>query len=363
VLDACDSFRSKVEMIAWCRRRKLPLVVVGSAGGRTDATQVRVRDLSRTEHDALLALVRKKLRAEFNFPKNATRYFGVPAVYSLENVRYPQADGSVCGTRPAVAGEAALKLDCGAGLARRRTSPAPSRSRRSARRWSCCSAREVERLSDGPRRRRQRQQSACDELQARQSVGSEPNSRQAFAKVAPHLLLRLAAQVAITRNTSPRRAGSLRWPRWPASGWSGESVSISRPSSGMVVTTRRMRRRAVVGHRAADPEQEAHVEQLPRLLLAAGEAVHHAAQAADAAQRQDRFLEGAPCMHDERQVESFAQRHVCVEDAALQFEVQAFDEEIEPALADRARALAFDPVAQFGQVLRPVQVQVGRMQP
>src|SRR5204862_5896593 len=93
-----------------------PLVVVGSAGGRTDPTQVRVRDLSRTEHDALLALVRKKLRSEFNFPKNAARYFGVPAVYSLENVRYPQADGSVCGTRPALGADAALKLDCGAGL-------------------------------------------------------------------------------------------------------------------------------------------------------------------------------------------------------------------------------------------------------
>ena len=116
VLDACDSFRSTVELIAWCRRRKLPLVVVGSAGGRTDPTQVRLRDLSRTEHDALLALVRKKLRAEFNFPKNKDRYFGVPAVYSLENVRYPQADGSVCGTRPALGPDAALKLDCGAGL-------------------------------------------------------------------------------------------------------------------------------------------------------------------------------------------------------------------------------------------------------
>jgi len=116
VLDACDSFRSKVELIAWCRRRKLPLVAVGSAGGRTDATQVRVRDLSRTEHDALLALVRKKLRSEFNFPKNKDRYFGVPAIYSLENVKYPQADGSVCGTRPAMGPDAALKLDCGAGL-------------------------------------------------------------------------------------------------------------------------------------------------------------------------------------------------------------------------------------------------------
>ena len=116
VVDACDSFRSKVEMIAWCRRRKLPIVVSGSAGGRTDPTLVRVRDLSRTEHDALLALVRKKLRAEFNFPKNRDRYFGVPAVYSLQNVRYPQADGTVCGTRPAVGPDAALKLDCGAGL-------------------------------------------------------------------------------------------------------------------------------------------------------------------------------------------------------------------------------------------------------
>ena len=116
VLDACESFRSKGELIAWCRRRKLPIVVVGSAGGRTDPTQVRLRDLSRTEHDALLALVRKKLRAEFNFPKNKDRYFGVPAVYSLENVRYPQADGSVCGTRPALGPDAALKLDCGAGL-------------------------------------------------------------------------------------------------------------------------------------------------------------------------------------------------------------------------------------------------------
>jgi len=116
VLDACDSFRSKVEMIAWCRRRKLPVIISGSAGGRTDPTQVRVRDLSRTEHDALLALIRKKLRQEFNFPKNADRYFGVQAVYSLENVRYPQADGTVCGTRPALAAGAALKLDCGAGL-------------------------------------------------------------------------------------------------------------------------------------------------------------------------------------------------------------------------------------------------------
>jgi len=116
VLDACDSFRTKVEAIAYCRRRKQPIVTVGSAGGRSDVTQIRVRDLSRTEHDAMLSLIRRKLRGEFNFPKNHDRYFGVPAIYSLENVRYPQADGSVCGIRPQLGKDEALKLDCGAGL-------------------------------------------------------------------------------------------------------------------------------------------------------------------------------------------------------------------------------------------------------
>jgi len=114
VIDACDAFRTKVDLIQWCRRRKLALIVCGSAGGRTDASKIQIRDLSRTEHDAMLSLIRKKLRAECGFPRNPERYFGVQAVYSLENVRYPQADGSVCGLRPSAA--TTLKLDCGGGL-------------------------------------------------------------------------------------------------------------------------------------------------------------------------------------------------------------------------------------------------------
>lgn len=114
VLDACDAFRVKLETIAWCRRRKLPIVSVGSAGGRTDPTQIRVRDLSRTEHDAMFSLIRKKLRADFNFPRNPSRYFGVSAVYSLQNVQYPQPDGTVCGLRPP--GGDAMNLACGGGL-------------------------------------------------------------------------------------------------------------------------------------------------------------------------------------------------------------------------------------------------------
>ncbi|AXI83831.1 tRNA threonylcarbamoyladenosine dehydratase [Xylella taiwanensis] len=116
IIDASDSFRIKVEAIAWCRHHKRPLITIGAAGGRTEPTLVRVRDISRTEHDTMLALIRKKLRSEFNFPRNPKRYFGVPAVYSLENVKYPQADGSVCGVRPPLRANAALKLDCNASL-------------------------------------------------------------------------------------------------------------------------------------------------------------------------------------------------------------------------------------------------------
>lgn len=114
VIDAADAFRVKVETVAYCRRNKQDLVVVGSAGGRVDPALVRKRDLSRTEHDALLALVRKKLRADHGFPRNKDRYFGIPAIYSLENVRYPQPDGSVCGLRPQAGADG--KLGCEGGL-------------------------------------------------------------------------------------------------------------------------------------------------------------------------------------------------------------------------------------------------------
>jgi tRNA A37 threonylcarbamoyladenosine dehydratase len=89
--------------------------VSGSAGGRADPTLITARDLTRTEHDILLGLVRRKLRDDFGWTRNPKRYFGVQAVFSRENVNYPQSDGSVCKTR-APGAEKSLKLDCGGGL-------------------------------------------------------------------------------------------------------------------------------------------------------------------------------------------------------------------------------------------------------
>jgi tRNA threonylcarbamoyladenosine dehydratase len=116
VLDACDSFRVKVEMIAYCKRNKIKLLVVGAAGGRADPTLIRVKDLSNTEQDKLLALTRAKLRDEFGFTRNPKRYFGVRAVFSLENVRYPAPNGGVCFNRLEKNSQDSGKLDCDGGL-------------------------------------------------------------------------------------------------------------------------------------------------------------------------------------------------------------------------------------------------------
>lgn len=94
VIDAIDQVRAKAAMIAFCRQRKLPIVVAGAAGGQIDPTQVRVGDLSQTIQDPLLAKVRSILRREYGFPAGGKAKFGVPAVYSTEALRYPANEAS-----------------------------------------------------------------------------------------------------------------------------------------------------------------------------------------------------------------------------------------------------------------------------
>ncbi len=115
VLDACDAFRVKVEAIYWCRRNKLPVLTIGAAGGRTDPRLIRVRDLAKTEKDLLLAMVRRHLRDEYGWTRNPDRYFGVAAVFTTEQPRYPQADGSTACIKPQDMQDAA-RLDCAGGF-------------------------------------------------------------------------------------------------------------------------------------------------------------------------------------------------------------------------------------------------------
>lgn len=114
VIDAIDSVVAKAALIAWCKRRKLALTVTGAAGGQTDPTRIRVSDLTRTEHDPLLAKVRARLRRDFGFSRNPKRRFGVECVYSDEQLVYPGGDGEVCLQKPQHG--QATRLDCASGF-------------------------------------------------------------------------------------------------------------------------------------------------------------------------------------------------------------------------------------------------------
>ena len=95
VIDAIDAVRAKASLIAWCVARRLPIVVCGAAGGRTDPLRLQVDDLARTQGDALLSSVRARLRKEHGFARaDAARKrgpdkgmpprFGVEAIFSPE---------------------------------------------------------------------------------------------------------------------------------------------------------------------------------------------------------------------------------------------------------------------------------------
>ena len=114
VIDAIDHLGQKALLIAECKRRGIPILTVGGAGGRRDGTQVRVADLSETGNDALLRTLRRDLRKAHGFPRGAGSVFGVPCVYSAEPQVYPWSDGRVCEEKEEAGG--GLRLDCASGF-------------------------------------------------------------------------------------------------------------------------------------------------------------------------------------------------------------------------------------------------------
>jgi tRNA A37 threonylcarbamoyladenosine dehydratase len=95
VIDATDSVKAKAALLAWCRQHGLPVITIGSAGGKTDAAQISVRDLAKTEQEPLLKKVRKIMRSQYGFPRGEKTKFHIDAVFSTEPLRYPES-GEVC---------------------------------------------------------------------------------------------------------------------------------------------------------------------------------------------------------------------------------------------------------------------------
>ena len=114
VIDATDTANAKSSLIAHCKRNKIPIVTVGSAGGKRDPRQVTSADLTLTVNDPLLAKVRNQLRRLHNFSRNTKKRFSVQAVYSEEQMRYPTPEGGICQNKSVMDG--GVKLDCSGGF-------------------------------------------------------------------------------------------------------------------------------------------------------------------------------------------------------------------------------------------------------
>ncbi|HWB07286.1 MAG TPA: tRNA threonylcarbamoyladenosine dehydratase [Verrucomicrobiales bacterium] len=113
VIDAVDRASIKALIIAHCRTAGIPVLTVGGAGGRRDATAVRCSDLARSGGDSLLRMVRRELRRDYGFPDAEIGSFGVRCVYSAEPQIFPWSDG-VC--RPDPEAGTNLKMDCASGF-------------------------------------------------------------------------------------------------------------------------------------------------------------------------------------------------------------------------------------------------------
>eukprot|EP00873_Tetraselmis_striata_P028405 jgi/Tetstr1/448669/TSEL_035911.t3 len=78
VLDAIDNIDTKVDLLAACQRRGIPVLCVGGAGARSDPTRIRIADISETSVDPLARSVRARLRKEHGITS------GIEVVLSVE---------------------------------------------------------------------------------------------------------------------------------------------------------------------------------------------------------------------------------------------------------------------------------------
>lgn len=115
VVDAIDNVADKAAVIASCKRSKISVITIGGAGGQIDPGSVTSADLSKTTNDPLAAKVRSKLRRDHGFSRSGKR-FAVECIYSSEQLKYPQQDGSI-GTDKSFIAQGGLDCDTGFGSA------------------------------------------------------------------------------------------------------------------------------------------------------------------------------------------------------------------------------------------------------
>lgn len=111
VVDAIDTSLIKFHLVKTCKQHNISVVVVGSAGGRKDPTQIKVADLSKSREDNLLSILRKDLRRKANFARKGS--MGVSCVFSMEKPVYPLGEDCISNSKPE---DFKKPLDCATGF-------------------------------------------------------------------------------------------------------------------------------------------------------------------------------------------------------------------------------------------------------
>ncbi|WP_020166394.1 MULTISPECIES: tRNA threonylcarbamoyladenosine dehydratase [Methylotenera] len=95
ILDCIDDAQAKIALADFCKRKQIPLIMAGSAGGRLDPTRIQVADLAHVTGDRLLSKVRNQLRRDYAFPKvlntKKPAKFGIDCVFSDEQAIKPDS--------------------------------------------------------------------------------------------------------------------------------------------------------------------------------------------------------------------------------------------------------------------------------
>ena len=114
VIDAIDHVSHKLTLMHHCRRNKIRCISTGGAGGRSDPTQIEVKDLTLCFNDPLLAKVRSHLRQQLGYSRNPKRRYAMDCVFSAEQAMYPAGDGKISHEKPA--SPERTTLDCSTGI-------------------------------------------------------------------------------------------------------------------------------------------------------------------------------------------------------------------------------------------------------
>lgn len=104
VIDAIDSVKHKVLLLAACLERGIPVVAVGGAGGKTDPGRIQHKDLAQTSGDRLLKKVRYEMRKHHGL--KGKKKFNIQAVFSDQAMKLPFCEADQVQS---------YKLDCDSG--------------------------------------------------------------------------------------------------------------------------------------------------------------------------------------------------------------------------------------------------------